>query len=87
MIEILKFILNYKEAGVALFFAVLFYFDFRKKIISLDHTISNDLFHIIYEDSKNTIATGEVMKEVRDTNIQTKEAIKDLTIEIKKMKI
>lgn len=68
MIEILKMTLNY---GVALFFAVLFYMDFRKKIVSLDKTISNDLFHIIREDSKNTIAV--------------KDAIKDLTVEIRRM--
>jgi len=68
VIEILKMTLNY---GVALFFAVLFYMDFRKKIVSLDKTISNDLFHIIREDSKNTIAV--------------KDAIKDLTVEIRRM--
>jgi len=68
VIEILKMALNY---GVALFFAVLFYMDFRKKIVSLDKTISNDLFHIIREDSKNTIAV--------------KDAIKDLTVEIRRM--
>lgn len=37
----------------------------------LDHTIRNDLFHVIEADSKNTIAV--------------KDAIKDLTIEIKRM--
>jgi len=68
MIEILKLSLNY---GVALFFAVLFYMDFRKKIMSLDRTITNDLFHIIEKDLENTIAV--------------KDAIKDLTVEIKKM--
>ena len=82
MIEILKMSLNY---GVALFFAVLFYMDFRKKIASLDKTITNDLFHIIQEDSKNTKATGEIMKEVRDTNIQTTEAIKALIVEIRRI--
>jgi len=61
MIEILKLSLNY---GVALFFAVLFYMDFRKKIASLDKTITNDLFHIIQEDSKNTKAVTEAIKEL-----------------------
>ena len=32
MTEILKMILEYKEAGVALFFAMLFYMDMRKKV-------------------------------------------------------
>ncbi len=48
MIEILKLILNYKEAGVALFFAVLFYVDMRKtinkmngSIVKMDGDISN----------------------------------------------
>ena len=69
MLEILKMTLNY---GVALFFAVLFYLDFRKKIDKLDKTITNDLFHIIEKDSENTLAV--------------KGAIENLTIEIRKIK-
>jgi len=69
MIEILKMSLNY---GVALFFAVLFYMDFRKKIENLNKTITNDLFHIIEQDSRNTT--------------EVKDAIKELTAEIRKMK-
>ena len=68
MIEILKMSLNY---GVALFFAVLFYMDFRKKIENLNKTITNDLFHIIEQDSRNTT--------------EVKDAIKELTAEIRKM--
>jgi len=41
MIEILKLVLDNKEAGIALFFAVLFYMDMRKKVISLDGHITN----------------------------------------------
>ena len=71
MIEIFKMVLQYKEAGVALLFAILFYMDFRKKIASLDKTITNDLFHIIEKDSENT-------KDVKG-------AIENLTVEIKRM--
>ena len=46
MIEILKLILNYKEAGVALFFAVLFYVDMRKKINILNGSVTKMDGHI-----------------------------------------
>lgn len=52
MTEIFKVMLQYKEAGVALFFAILFYFDFRKKIMSLDKTITNHLTHAIEDLTK-----------------------------------
>ena len=68
MIEILKITMNW---GFPAFFCILFYWDFRKKITSLDKTITNDLFHIIEKDSENTIAV--------------KDAIEDLTVEIRKM--
>lgn len=57
--------------GFPAFFCILFYWDFRKKITNLDKTITNDLFHIIEKDSENTIAV--------------KDAIEDLTVEIRKM--
>ena len=41
MLEILKIIAEYKEAGVALFFAMLFYMDMRKKINKMDGHITN----------------------------------------------
>ena len=44
MIEILKMIAEYKEAGVALFFAMLFYMDMRKKVNKMDGHITN---HVI----------------------------------------
>ena len=68
MIETIKIFANW---GFPAAMCVLFYWDFRKKIDKLDRTITNDLFHIIKEDSKNT-------KEV-------KEAITGLRIEIAKM--
>ena len=46
MIEIIKIALNYKEAGVALFFAVLFYVDMRKKINSLNGAVTKMDGHI-----------------------------------------
>ncbi len=44
MNEILEMITEYKEAGVAMFFAMLFYMDMRKKINKLDGHITN---HVI----------------------------------------
>ena len=41
METILKIIAEYKEAGVALFFAMLFYMDMRKKVNALDGHITN----------------------------------------------
>lgn len=43
--EIFKVMLNYKEAGVALFFALLFYMDMRKKVDKLDGHVRNDVLH------------------------------------------
>ena len=43
--EIFKILLNYKEAGVALFFALLFYIDMRKKVDKLDGHVRNDVLH------------------------------------------
>ena len=54
MIEILKMLAEYKEAGVALFFAVLFYMDMRKKVISLDGHITNHVMTAL-KDIKNSI--------------------------------
>lgn len=64
MLEILKMIANYKEAGVALFFAMLFYLDFRKKVISLDKTISNELVHTIKEQGKTIKKDAENTERV-----------------------
>ena len=68
MIEIIKIAANW---GFPAVMCILFYYDFRKKVISLDKTISNDLFHIIEKDAENTLAV--------------KDAIKDLTVEIRRM--
>ena len=68
MLEILKLVANW---GFPAVMCILFYYDFRKKIMSLDKTISNDLFHIIEKDSENTIAV--------------KNAIQELTVEIRKI--
>ena len=46
MIEILKIALNYKEAGVALFFAILFYMDMRKKINGMNGSVTTLDGHI-----------------------------------------
>lgn len=46
MIEILKIALQYKEAGVALFFAILFYMDMRKKINSMNGAVTKMDNHI-----------------------------------------
>ena len=64
MLEILKMALNYKEAGVALFFAVLFYMDFRKKIASLDNTISNKLSDALDNNTKATKDNSDNSKKV-----------------------
>ena len=61
MLEILKMALN---NSVALFFAVLFYLDFRKKINSLDNTISNHLTHALNENTAVTKEDAESGKRV-----------------------
>lgn len=43
--EIFEIILNNKEAGVALLFALLFYVDMRKKVDKLDGHVRNDVLH------------------------------------------
>ena len=54
MIEILKLVLDNKEAGIALFFAVLFYMDMRKKVVNLDGHITNHVMTGL-KDIKNSI--------------------------------
>ena len=44
--EILKMIVEYKEAGVALFFAILFYVDLRKKVNSQTRAVTKMDGHI-----------------------------------------
>ena len=63
MIEILKLTLNW---GFPAFFCILFYWDFRKKIISLDKTITNDLVHIIKKDSENTEKVEKAIDKLTD---------------------
>ncbi|MCJ7790546.1 MAG: hypothetical protein MUP69_10315 [Candidatus Atribacteria bacterium] len=53
MLEILKLAANW---GFPAFFCILFYWDFRKKIMGLDKTIGNDLTHAL---EKNTEITKE----------------------------
>ena len=54
MIEIFKMIAEYKEAGVALFFAMLFYVDMRKKINKMDGHITNHVVTAL-KDIKGSI--------------------------------
>lgn len=61
MIEILKMSFNY---GVGLVFAILFYMDFRKKIASLDNTISNKLSDALDNNTKATKDSSENSKKV-----------------------
>lgn len=72
MLEILKMALN---NSVALFFAVLFYLDFRKKINSLDNTISNHLTHAL---DLNTEAT----KKDSESGERVERSINNLVIKI-----
>ena len=44
--EVLKMIAEYKEAGVALFFAILFYVDLRKKVNSQTKAVTKMDGHI-----------------------------------------
>jgi hypothetical protein len=75
MLEIFKVILQYKEAGVALFFAVLFYMDFRKKITPLDNTISNKLSDALDNNTKAT-------KDSSDNSKKVEIAVNELNVKI-----
>lgn len=64
MLEILKLVMNW---GFPAFFCILFYWDFRKKIVSLDNTVKNDLVHIIKKDSENTAKVEVVLDRLDNT--------------------
>ena len=75
MIEILKMCLNY---GVALFFAVLFYMDFRKKIDRMEKTVD--------KDSANTAEVNKTMKGLKNViENHLVHSIDKLTTEVRKL--
>lgn len=78
MIEILKIALEYKEAGVALLFALLFYFDFRKKVVKMEKTVKKDS-----DNTEKMEKTVSGLKSVIQNGLI--HAIKNLTAEIRKM--
>ena len=76
MLEILKMALN---NSVALFFAVLFYLDFRKKINSLDNTISNHLTHALEKNTEITQKDAESTEKVEKAMIRVSESVDNLS--------
>jgi hypothetical protein len=65
--------LNY---GVALFFAVLFYCDFRRKIDKLDTTIGNHLTHALQ-------ANTDITKEDSESSKRVERAVNEMSSDIK----
>ena len=55
MLEVLKLAANW---GFPAFFCILFYWDFRKKIMGLDTTISNHLTHALEANTEATKANS-----------------------------
>ena len=82
MFELLKMTLNY---GVALFFAVLFYCDFRKKIDKLDTTIGNHLTHALQANTEITKKDSESSERVERAVNEMSSDIKLLTCSIREL--
>ena len=78
LIKILEIALQYKEAGVALFFAILFYFDMRKEVKKMKE--------IVETDSDNTVKVNETMSKLEKTiENHLAHSIDNLTTEVRKL--
>ena len=81
MIEILKMTMNW---GFPAFFCILWYFDLRKKTISLDNTISNHLTHALEANTKATKKSSESSERVERGMVQMSKSVDNLSSTITK---
>ena len=79
MIEILKMTLNW---GFPAFFCILWYWDLRRKTISLDNAISNHLTHALEANTKATKECSESNKGTERGMIQMSKSMDNLAEKI-----